>query len=314
MARDSGRTGSIECGEFNRRTIMKGLAGSLAAIALPATLRAQVQQPFVRVTSQEIAMVPREFMGLSYESSQLSHPQFFCAANHDLIQFFRTLGDQGVLRIGGNMSQYTYWAPTESLKGVPGETEGPDPGRGSNLTFPVAPLSIDNLNGFLQATGWKLIYGLNLARGQVESLVEEAKYVARVAGDRLVAFQFGNEPDLFKHVGDQNNDWTYEEFIAKWKELYAAIRVELPHAPIAGPDSSSQPWNAQFVKEVGNEITLLTGHYYAEGPPTDPRMTVEIPASTWRTPADKSNAIHRALQRKRNPLPDGRGQYLHQGG
>ena len=65
--------------------------------------------------------------------------------------------------------------------------------------------SIDNLATFLRSTDWKLIYGLNLARGEVSSAVDEAKYVAGTIGDRLIALQFGNEPDLFAHGRDKNN-------------------------------------------------------------------------------------------------------------
>jgi hypothetical protein len=243
--------------------------------ALPGTLRATEHEPVIRISSDEIARVSGEFMGLSYESSQLSHPRFFSADNQELIQFFRTLGDRGVLRLGGNMSEFTKWMPDASLDNIPGETEGPDPGLGSNRVFPVNRQSIDNLAGFLRSTGWKLIYGLNLARGDAASAVDEAKYVVGAIGDRLIALQFGNEPDLFKHGGDKTKMWTYDEFITKWKQFYSAIRTELPHVPIAGPDSSNPKWNLQFCQDVGNKLALQTSHFYPEGPPTDPRMTID---------------------------------------
>ena len=259
----------------SRRAVMKELIGAAAVITAPRAVCALGQTPTVRITAEEVIRIPGEFTGLSYESSQLSHPQFFSADNHDLIQFFRTIGDHGVLRLGGNMSEYTVWKPTASAEGTPGETEGPDPGNGTNRIFPVTPRSIDNLAGFLHATGWRLIYGLNLARGEVASVVEEAKYVTQTVGDRLIALQFGNEPDLFKRSGDRNQKWTYDEFITRWNEFYAAIRAHLPNVPIAGPDTSNPQWNSQFAKDVGHKVVLQTSHFYAEGPPTDPRMTID---------------------------------------
>ena len=265
----------LKSDRLSRRTAIKELIGAAAAITSPRVLFAREPTPVVRVTAEEIGRIPSEFTGLSYESSQLSHPRFFSAANHDLIQFFRTLGDHGVLRLGGNMSEYTVWDPTASPEDAPGDTEGPDPGNGTNRIFPVTPRSIDNLAGFLRATDWRLIYGLNLARGEVASVVEEAKYVVQATGDRLIALQFGNEPDLFKHNGDRNQKWTYDEFITKWNEFYAAIRACLPNVPIAGPDTSNPQWNSRFAEDAGHKVVLQTSHFYDEGPPNDPRMTID---------------------------------------
>jgi hypothetical protein len=170
------------CGKPSRRAVFKGLLGSAAAIALPGTLRAKEHEAIVRISSDVVAEIPCGFMGLSYESSQLSHPQVFSAENRDLIQCFRTLGDYGVIRLGGNMSEFTKWDPNARLESVSGETEGPDPGFGSDCVFPVTPQAIDNLAGFLHETGWKLIYGLNLARGETSLVVAEAKCVADAIG------------------------------------------------------------------------------------------------------------------------------------
>ncbi len=278
MTRKLSKSAATKRGSLSRRTVLKqflGATATLASPALPCPLFAAEPAPTIRITDEEVNRIPHEFTGLSYESSQLSHPRFFSADNHDLIQLFRTLGGHGVLRLGGNMSEYTVWDPTGSTEVAQTETEGPDPGNGSDRIFPVTPRSIDNLAGFLDATGWRLIYGLNLARGKVDSVVEEAKYVVKAVGDRLIALQFGNEPDLFKHSGDRKQKWTYEEFITRWNEFYTAIRAQLPDVPIAGPDTSNPKWNSRFAEDVGHKVVLQTSHFYAEGPPTDPRMTID---------------------------------------
>ena len=221
--------------------------------------------------------MPLDFTGLSYESSQLVHPAFFSAENHALISMFRLLGDGGVLRIGGNMSEYTFWNSTAVSTESPDGVEGPDPGHGTDHTYMITPKSIDDLNAFLKATGWKLIYGLNLARSEPAEAVEEAAYVANKMGDRLLALQFGNEPDLFKHKNDPKDHWNYEEFVTRWRQFYEVVHPRVPHAAIAGPDTSYQPeWMTRFAAEERAKIALLTGHYYAGGPPTDPKMTSEF--------------------------------------
>ena len=53
------------------------------------------------------------------------------------------------------------------------------------------------LGSFLDATGWTLIWGLNLGNGSLENAIAEAKAVTAAAKKSLLAFEIGNEPDLF---------------------------------------------------------------------------------------------------------------------
>jgi hypothetical protein len=262
-----------------RRTVLKTMAMVVAVAPASAALLtlapAYVQ---LRVLLDEKgARVPADFTGLSYESSQLAHPSFFSTENHALVELFRTLGDSGVLRIGGNMSEYTVWSPQDAaVDAAVGDTEGPDPGNGSTRTYTITPRAIDNLAEFLKATGWRLLYGLNLARETPETVLDEAAYVTHRVGTGLVAFQFGNEPDLFKHPAN-GSFWTYEEYIAKWRQMRQALLQRVPGAAVAGPDTSHKlEWAKRFASDAGGEIAMLTTHYYAEGPPTDPRMTVDF--------------------------------------
>ena len=231
---------------------------------------------FVIHPEAETVHVPGDFIGLSYESSQLTHPSFFSATNTVLISFFRTLGESGVLRIGGNMSEFTTWSNIDLPNPASDDgTEGPDPGKGSARTYVITPRAIENLNQFLLKTNWKLIYGLNLARGTAAAAADEAACVMRVCGPRLLAFQFGNEPDLFKHNDNPKDLWTYAEFIKKRNTIDKAIRAKVPNAPLAGPDTSFRPeWVGNFAADTKGRTSLLTSHYYAEGPPTDPDMTL----------------------------------------
>lgn len=117
----------------------------------------------VRITvhpGQILAHVPQDFMGLSYETRQLSFPEFFSSANTTLVQYFRTLSPCGVLRIGGSWSAHGRWSETG-----PAETTAlvdPSDQQTKPQPFVITPESIRALRSFLEATGWRCIYGLNL--------------------------------------------------------------------------------------------------------------------------------------------------------
>jgi hypothetical protein len=272
-----------------------GLTALRRLMAQPAALEVELEIDF----ATSLATVPADYMGLSYESGQLAYPDFFSSRNKALIQIFRTLSPSGVLRLGGNLSEFTLWSESEpATPPAPGGLVGPDPGHREPRTFTITPNSIRNLQGFLSATGWRCIYGLNLGGGTLEQALAEGGFVARTLGQQLIAVQFGNEPDLFKHHDQGNRPWTFDEYLAKWKVFRAAFHEKLPQVAVAGPDTASDPkWVEQFTQDVPKEVVMATSHYYPEGPPTDPNMTIDLllhPGakfdSSCRQPLDSAKA------------------------
>ena len=51
-----------------------------------------------------LGSVPKDFAGLSYELLELADPGSFSPHNHELIEQFRFISPNGVLRLGGNTS------------------------------------------------------------------------------------------------------------------------------------------------------------------------------------------------------------------
>src|ERR1035441_1972494 len=100
---------------MNRRGF---LAATTAAAATLPSLRSLAQATAGQAATLKLHLdqpgpiVPRDFVGLSYETQQLSDPGFFSAANSGLIAQFRALAPHGVLRLGGNTSDYGFWKPT----------------------------------------------------------------------------------------------------------------------------------------------------------------------------------------------------------
>jgi hypothetical protein len=108
----------------------------------------------------------------------------------------------------------------------------------------------------------------------VEQAVDEATAVAASAGNNLLAFEIGNEPDLFAGVHRPGN-YSYADYYAEYRRFKKAIRDKLPNAPFAGPDVIVRPdWLEQFAATDARDLQLLTHHYYAEGPPDNPTSTI----------------------------------------
>lgn len=233
--------------------------------------------------------IAEDFTGLSYESAQLADPDFFSPENTELVGFVRRLGAAGVLRVGGNTSEYCYWAPNGSSAANAATREdaqanvipealavGPDTGHKAPPPRNITPKAVEHLRGFIDATGWKLIYGLNMGTENAETAAEEAAYVQRTMGDKLIAFQLCNEPDLFSRNGLRKPDYDYAQFAREWQHFFEVIRKSVPEARFAGPDTAfNNEWLVPFAKQFRNEAAFLSQHYYAEGPPTDPAMTIE---------------------------------------
>ncbi len=219
-----------------------------------------------------------DFTGLSYESAQLGDPTFFSPDNTELIALVRRLGKSGVLRIGGNTSEYCYWTPNPTAADIAASSApvNPSTGKQADAVRKITPQAVRNLRGFIDATGWKLIYGLNMGTGTPEAAADEAAYVTKLFGSKVVAFQLCNEPDLFFHNGIRKAGYNFADFAKEWQHFYEVIRARVPNAPFSGPDTAfNNEWLVPFAKQFKSEIAFLSQHYYAEGPPTDPSMTIE---------------------------------------
>jgi hypothetical protein len=228
--------------------------------------------------------IPLTYVGLSYELAQLSDPTFFSAANRDLVSYFRLLSAKGVLRLGGNTSEFCWLrvnaSTPEPMLHVP--TGNLDANWMPHRPFAIPPEAIDALAEFLGVTGWRLIYGVNFGNSTPQRAAEEAAYVAQKIGDRLDFFQIGNEPDLYTKAsnGTRPQGWSFTDYVREWSSFAEAIVAQVPNARFGGPDvAASSDWVTQFSEQVPASIAprlvALTGHYYAEGPPDDPRVTIE---------------------------------------
>lgn len=260
--------------------------------------------------------VPVDFTGLSYESAQLGHPEFFAADNKALIAIFRQLGEHGVLRIGGNTGEYTTWSAddADSEKNHTPAAMGPDAGTAAKTASIITPRAIRNLNDFVTAAGWRVIYGLNLWHGSPENAAAEATYVAATLGEKLICFQIGNEPDMDHDLGSKQR-WTFEEYFPRWERHRDAVLAAVPNAKFAGPDIAKEYDWVLKMAERKPELVFLSGHYYAEGPPANPKMTLEFLLRRGQDPASgEIQIVHEATKLLGRPFRMTEGNSCFHGG
>lgn len=252
---------------MRRRDFIKG--GALVAGAAAASFgngsRDSIEARLILDVSKTISPIPSDFMGLGYEISSVARPGLLSARNASYVQLCRTLASSGIIRIGGNTSDYaSYSASAQPLS-------SPETGPGSVVNDTV----LRDLGSFSEVTGWKIIWGLNLGKGTVEAAVEEAKAVIAATGPNLFAFEIGNEPDLFPHREiHRKKGYDYEEYLLEYRRFRDALRQSIPGISFAGPDVAiATSWVSRFARDEGAGLKLLTHHYYREG--QNPSSTID---------------------------------------
>ncbi len=226
--------------------------------------------------------VAPDFMGLSYENMQLEDPAFFSPANRGLVEQFRNLAARGVLRLGGNTSEFEWWKASNTDQPPNRNLVLKDGSRPASYIYAITPETIRQLDGFLRATGWSCIYGLNLGYGTPETVIPEARFVFETLGPRLQYFQIGNEVDLFTaYKLRERSEWSADRYFDEWLVIARAVQRALPGAKFGLPDVATDvKWLTRIadvwpaVKDKPN-VTTLSHHHYWGGPPSNPQATIQ---------------------------------------
>jgi hypothetical protein len=265
---------------INRRHFITTAALSAAAARLCAQSQKDTQVTLAIPVEATGPQMPEDFVGLSYEVQQLTDPEFFSAKNNGLIRAFRALTPHGVLRLGGNTSEFAWWKPTPDSP----EPEHPQTrevaGEPKAQYYAVSAEAVRNLAAFLQLTGWTCLYGINMGTNTPQRAAEEAEFAAKTLGSSLQYFQIGNEVELFsRHLRDPQT-WSPKTYLDEWLTLARAIAARVPNAKFGIPDVASKvSWLTQIAdlwSTVENPpyVTTLTHHYYFGGPATNPDVNV----------------------------------------
>ena len=298
---------------MQRRTFLERLAFAAAgSLVAPHTLRAlNVSAPPSTLTLGEtkLAAMPSDFIGISFESPQLYNPRYFAASNTSLVEAYRKLSRSGVLRAGGHLSDVSRWKSSRGDFSTPKQEAGiargktywewklTDPSVRDTRDGAITPESIRNLKLFLDATGWRLIYGLNFGCGSLERAADEASCVAETMGERLLAFQIGNEDDQFAgNPAFREHSFNFDAYYMDYKAFVQAVRQAVPKAKFGGPDvATNMDWVERFAEEPDNTAIFLSSHFYAMGPAKDPAMDAAFLLSPSARLEKQIDLVHKAV-------------------
>lgn len=220
-----------------------GNAVASAAGLQPAAASAAATSASITVTGTAAGHgLPADFVGFSLEANSLSNGDF---AGSDFAQYLKALGPTGILRIGGNSADETFWTSTGQT--APSWSEGT-----------ITPASLTSLESVIAGTGWKVILAVNLKQFSTSRAADEAKYAEQILGSSLAAIEIGNEPNYY-----YTSDAT---FFSDFESYVAAIRAAVPGIGIVGPDAGhNQPaFVSTFAQDEAAkpDITMLTDHEY----------------------------------------------------
>jgi len=204
----------------------------------------------------KLRQIAPEFIGFGYETSAVAQTNYFSPANSSLVQLYRNLGPHGLIRIGGNVSDHTRYEP-----------DGVSTPHTEREVTVINRARLADLAGFARATGWRVMWGLNLGTGSPEAAAQEAVAVAQALGDRLQSFEIGNEVDL--QGAYQFKFANFESYYSNYLAFKATIRTAWPAAVFSGPDvAGNLAWLRAFAQHARPEVELLTYHYYRTGAQT----------------------------------------------
>ncbi len=256
---------------ITRRTVVQGAAASIGASIFQGASPLRVAAQLTSDAPALVAIIaydnpgptlPANFTGLGYEISSVARKGLLDPHNSIYVELVRSLGKRGVIRVGGNTSDFARYLPG-------------GPAVSSPKASSVTAADLHDLGGFLQATGWQLIWGLNLGSERtpenLANALDEAEAVVKYIGPHLLAIEIGNEPDAFA-IEHRSKPFTYDQFRREYETVRDALLKRLPNLPLAGPDvAGATDWVARFAADEKSNLKLLTHHYYREG--QNPRST-----------------------------------------
>lgn len=265
----------------SRTLIMSFLLGA-SVVARPA-LAATPALAAVSVNNDSLGRaIPSDFDGFSIEVDDAANKYLGLGSspNRVFYQLLKNLG-RSTIRIGGDSSDYSCWKPNEA----------PHP---SGCQFTITQ---DVLNGSFKAssqTGWGLIIGVNLAQNDpswaLQYGIQSSNTAQSVSASKLLAFEFGNEPDLYSSeifyddTTIRPNSYSWQGVVSDWSAYVQAFKSNpaTENVPLVGPayDDSTDAWRNSylrpFIDGVGaSSLGVVTVHEY----PTDTcdSDTVTIP-------------------------------------
>jgi hypothetical protein len=212
----------------------------------------------VTIKPETGATLGERFVGISFEKKLLVQPPL---TKGNLAQYLKTLGP-GVLRFGGNQVDKTFWTSTGEKPPAWGETT-------------LTPQDLERLATLVKASGWQVLYGLNLKHKDAARAADEAAAAKRILGDALIGIEVGNEPNYYSK---EIPGYSPAQYHADYELYREAIAKVAPGLGLLGPGGGSAPNAIEFLTDFAkrqqanpkHNLEALTTHFYphcARNPP-----------------------------------------------
>jgi hypothetical protein len=197
-------------------------------------------------------------VGLSIEAQELVTPDL--SANHkSLVTLMRQLGP-GVLRIGGDSLDYSWWTSQDE--------QPPEWATSKAYSASVVrPADLTRLHGLLAATGWQVILGVDLGHFDPARAANETSFAEHILGSSLLGFEIGNEPNDYGGQFDMLRPSSYgvANYLEELSTYSVAMRAAAPKIRLYGPDLGAQAlqtWLPVIAANDGTSFAAITQHYY----------------------------------------------------
>jgi hypothetical protein len=189
------------------------------------------------------------FLGLSFEAWDVTDQARL--TDPALPRFLTNLG-AGVLRYGGSTADQQCWNPT---------TRTTCPTSGPTITN----ADFTNIFGFSRATGWPVIFTVNLVNLQPDTAAAEVHALKAAGGSSLLAVAIGNEPDQYITQGRRSSGWGYTQYQSEWDSYANAITARTSGVQFVGLDgccATGAGWLSGFVGAEDSRLVLASHHLY----------------------------------------------------
>ncbi len=206
--------------------------------------------------------IPAGFVGISLEYPDLE--TYAGARSKDVNPVFIHLignlaaGRPPSLRLGGDTTDWTWW-PIRGKR------------RPSGVRYTLTPRWLRVLNALTQATGAKVLLGINLEANSRRVAAAEADAFVRGLGVKAIeGLEVGNEPELYDsfpwyivnltRVYGRPAGYTFGDFMHDFRVVSHA----LGDVPIAGPNIGGPEWMPHLPRFLGGDgnVRVATLHRY----------------------------------------------------
>jgi hypothetical protein len=218
-------------------------------------------------TIKPIRAIPASYLGISTEYWTLPLWQTHPALLDRVLSLLRVPDDGPlVIRVGGDSSQRTFWAPSAS--GAP------------DWAFLLTPQWFAQTRQLVDRTGARLILDLNTITGtpaEAAALVRAAE--SRLPRGSIIGLEIGNESDLYLRsywLDTIDNPWvdaavappaiTATDYAEQFPVYARAVKRVAPTTPLLGPAVGHSLYSANWIRTLLDRphpgLRVVSGHYY----------------------------------------------------